>query len=62
MWEHMHYNDTDESYWQLRIQFGIRQWFEGIYPGYKRKRIMDEQGRPIEAGPIERDRERTRSV
>lgn len=62
MWEHMHYNDTDESYWQLRIQFGIRQWFEGIYPGYKRKRIMDEEGRPIEAGPIERDRERTRSV
>jgi hypothetical protein len=61
MWEHEHYNDTDASYWQLQIKFGIRAWFEAIWPdGYTRKRIYDELGRPIEAGPIVRIRERER--
>lgn len=59
MWEHEHYNDSDKSYWQLRIQFGIRFWFTDIWPqGYTSKRVHDESGRPIIAGPIERVRER----
>ena len=59
MWEHEHYNDSPNSIKQLRIQFGIRFWFTGIWPkGYTSQRVFDEQGRPIEAGAIERVRER----
>lgn len=59
MWEHEHYNDNPKPIKQLRIQFGIRFWFTGIWPeGYASQRIYDEQGRPIVAGAIERVRER----
>jgi gentisate 1,2-dioxygenase len=59
MWEHEHYNDNPRPVRQLRIQFGIRFWFTKIWPeGYTSKRIYDEEGRPIEAGEIERHRER----
>jgi quercetin dioxygenase-like cupin family protein len=58
-WEHEHYNDSDHSYRQLRIQFGIRFWFTDIWPeGYTAQRIYDEFGNPIIAGRIERVRER----
>jgi quercetin dioxygenase-like cupin family protein len=59
MWEHEHYNDNPKPIRQLRIQFGIRFWFVGIWPdGYTSQRIYDGEGRPIEAGAIERYRER----
>jgi quercetin dioxygenase-like cupin family protein len=59
MWEHEHYNDSPNRIRQLRIQFGIRFWYTGIWPeGYTNTRIYDAQGRPIEAGVIERVRER----
>lgn len=59
MWEHEHYNDNPNPIKQLRIQFGIRFWFTGIWPeGYSSQRIYDDRGRPIEAGAIERVRER----
>ena len=59
MFEHEHYNDTDEDYRLLRIQFGIRFWFTDIWPeGYESRRIYDAEGRPIIAGWIERERER----
>ena len=59
MWEHEHYNPSSDSYWQLRIQYGIRFWWQDIWPDcYGPRRIKDEQGRPIEAGRIERVRER----
>ncbi len=59
MLEHEHYNPSDDSYWQLRIGFGIRYWWQDIWPeGYGPKRILDKQGKPIEAGVIERVRER----
>lgn len=59
MWEHEHYNDSTKSYWQLRIQFGIRYWCQDLWPeGYGPKRIYDDAGKPITAGAIERQRER----
>lgn len=59
MWEHEHYNDSRESYWQLQIRFGIRTWWQDVWPeGYGPRRIFDEAGRPIIAGAIERVRER----
>jgi gentisate 1,2-dioxygenase len=59
MWEHEHYNDNPNPVRQLRIQFGIRFWFTGIWPqGYTSQRIYDAEGKPIEAGMIERHRER----
>jgi quercetin dioxygenase-like cupin family protein len=59
MFEHEHYNDTDERYLLLRIQFGIRFWFTEIWPsGYTSQRIYDESGQPLVAGRIERERER----
>jgi gentisate 1,2-dioxygenase len=58
MWEHEHYNDSPRKIRQLRIQFGIRFWFHEIWPPYRTTRIYDDQGRPIEAGAIERHRER----
>jgi mannose-6-phosphate isomerase-like protein (cupin superfamily) len=61
MWEHEHSNDNPSRVQQLRIAFGIRTWFTGIWPeGFTSQRIYDEDGKPMEAGPIERDRERTR--
>lgn len=59
MWEHEHVNDNPNRIVQLRIQFGIRFWFTEIWPqGFTTQRIYDNSGRPIEAGPIERERER----
>lgn len=61
MWEHEHYNNTPNSYWQLRIESGIRFWFTDMWPeGYRSQRIYDESGNPIIAGKIERVRERIR--
>lgn len=61
MWEHEHYNETSESYWQLQIRFGIRIWWQEVWPaGYGPQRILDDAGKPITAGQIERIRERTR--
>ncbi len=60
MYEHEHYNDSGHAYRQLRIQFGIRFWFTDIWPeGYTSQRVYDAEGRPIEAGVIERVRERS---
>lgn len=60
MWEHEHYNPSTVPMRQLRIQFGLRFWFTDIWPqGYTSRRIYDDQGRPIQAGPMERERERT---
>jgi mannose-6-phosphate isomerase-like protein (cupin superfamily) len=60
MWEHQHMNDNPNPIKQLRIAFGIRTWFTGIWPeGFASQRIYDEQGRPIEAGQIVRHRERS---
>jgi mannose-6-phosphate isomerase-like protein (cupin superfamily) len=59
MWEHEHMNDNPNPIKQLRIAFGVRTWFTGIWPeGFTTQRIYDEAGNPIEAGPIERNRER----
>jgi mannose-6-phosphate isomerase-like protein (cupin superfamily) len=61
MWEHEHSNNNPGRVQQLRIAFGIRQWFTGIWPeGFKNQRIYDADGKPMEAGPIERDRDRDR--
>jgi mannose-6-phosphate isomerase-like protein (cupin superfamily) len=60
MWEHEHMNDNPNPIKQLRIAFGIRQWFVDLWPaGFQSQRIFDQEGRPIQAGPIERHRERT---
>jgi hypothetical protein len=60
MWEHEHMNDNPKPIKQLRIAFGIRTWFTEIWPeGYTNQRIYDEYGKPIEAGRIVRQRERT---
>jgi mannose-6-phosphate isomerase-like protein (cupin superfamily) len=60
MWEHEHTNDNPNSITQLRIGFGIRPWFTSIWPeGFTSQRIYDAYGKPIEAGPIVRERERT---
>lgn len=60
MWEHEHMNDNPNPIKQLRIAFGIRQWFVDLNPAFQSQRIYDNDGRPIQAGPIERHRERTR--
>jgi len=52
MWEHEHYNHSTQSYWQLRIQFGIRYWCQDLWDGYTPRRILDAHGKPIEAGRI----------
>lgn len=54
MHEHEHYNEGTETSRLLRIQFGIRYWFQEIWPeGYTPERILDAEGRPIEAGWID---------
>lgn len=51
MAEHEHFNEGGEAYRLLRIQFGIRYFFQDVWPeGYTPTRIHDAQGRPIEAG------------
>jgi len=61
MWAHQHKNDNPNRIRQLRIGFGIRPWFTSIWPeGFTSQRVMDENGDPIEAGRIKRERERTR--
>lgn len=61
MWEHQHVNENENRIVQLRIQFGIRFWFTEIWPeGFTTQRIYDADGNPIEAGAIDRDRERSR--
>lgn len=51
MHEHEHYNPGDESYRLLRIQFGIRYFFQEVWPeGYTPTRSVDADGNPIEAG------------
>jgi quercetin dioxygenase-like cupin family protein len=60
MWEHQHMNDNPNPITQLRIAFGIRQWFTDLWPeGFTSQRIYDEKGNPIVAGRIERKRERS---
>jgi mannose-6-phosphate isomerase-like protein (cupin superfamily) len=62
MWEHEHNNDNPERVQQLRIAFGIRTWFTSLWPeGFGSQRIYDADGKAMEAGPIERDRERSHS-
>jgi mannose-6-phosphate isomerase-like protein (cupin superfamily) len=59
MWEHQHMNDNPNPIKQLRIAFGIRQWFTSVWPeGFTNQRVYDKYGKPIEAGPIIRERER----
>jgi quercetin dioxygenase-like cupin family protein len=61
MWEHEHTNNNPFPVEQLRIAFGIRSWFTDMWPdGFASQRIYDADGRPIEAGAIERGRERSR--
>lgn len=61
MWEHEHTNNNPNAVEQLRIAFGIRAWFTSIWPaGFTNQRIHDADGNPIEAGAINRDRERSR--
>jgi quercetin dioxygenase-like cupin family protein len=63
MWEHEHFNPSTDSYWQLQIKFGIRNWWQNVWPdGFGPRRIFDEQGRPIERGVIERVRDRQREL
>ncbi len=51
MAEHEHYNEGDESYRLLRIQFGIRYFWQEVWPeGYTPTRIHDAEGKPLEAG------------
>jgi hypothetical protein len=59
MWEHEHVNDNPNRIVQLRIAFGIRQWFCEVNPEFNSRRIYDRDGKPIQAGRIERQRERT---
>lgn len=59
MWEHEHVNDNPFPIKQLRIAFGIRQWITDVWPeGFTNQRIYDADGNPLEARPIERERER----
>lgn len=59
MLEHEHTNNNPNPVKQLRIAFGIRAWFTDIWPeGFAPQRSYDEDGQPIEAGAIERVRER----
>jgi mannose-6-phosphate isomerase-like protein (cupin superfamily) len=51
MAEHEHFNEGTEAYRLLRIQFGIRYFFQEVWPaGYTPARVHDEAGLPIEAG------------
>lgn len=51
MAEHEHFNEGTEAYRLLRIQFGIRYFFQEVWPeGYTPTRIHDGDGRPLEAG------------
>lgn len=51
MAEHEHYNEGTEAYRLLRIQFGIRYFWQEVWPeGYTPTRILDAEGKPIEAG------------
>jgi quercetin dioxygenase-like cupin family protein len=51
MHEHEHFNEGGETSRLLRIQFGIRYFFQEVWPeGYTPARIHDAEGRPIEAG------------
>jgi quercetin dioxygenase-like cupin family protein len=51
MHEHEHSNPGDVAYRLLRIQFGIRYFFQDIWPeGYTPTRSVDADGNPIEAG------------
>ncbi len=51
MAEHEHFNEGTEAYRLLRIQFGIRYFFQEVWPeGYTPTRIHDAEGRPLEAG------------
>jgi hypothetical protein len=57
MWEHEHTNTSPSTVEQLRIAFGIRQWFTGIWPdGFTSQRIYDADGNPMEAGKVDRGR------
>jgi mannose-6-phosphate isomerase-like protein (cupin superfamily) len=58
-WEHEHVNDNPNRIVQLRIAFGIRQWFVEVNPAFNSRRIYDRDGNAIQAGRIERQRERT---
>jgi mannose-6-phosphate isomerase-like protein (cupin superfamily) len=60
MWEHEHVNDNPNRIVQLRIGFLIRYWVTELWPeGFTSRRIYDRDGKPIEAGRIVRERERT---
>jgi hypothetical protein len=51
MAEHEHFNEGTEASRLLRIQFGIRYFFQEVWPeGYMPARVHDAAGRPIEAG------------
>jgi mannose-6-phosphate isomerase-like protein (cupin superfamily) len=51
MAEHEHFNEGQEASRMLRIQFGIRYFFQEVWPeGYTPARVHDADGRPIEAG------------
>jgi mannose-6-phosphate isomerase-like protein (cupin superfamily) len=51
MAEHEHFNEGTEASRLLRIQFGIRYFFQEVWPeGYTPARVHDAAGRPIEAG------------
>jgi mannose-6-phosphate isomerase-like protein (cupin superfamily) len=51
MAEHEHFNAGEEAYRLLRIQFGIRYFFQEVWPeGYTPTRIHDSEGQPLEAG------------
>lgn len=53
MAEHEHFNEGTEAYRLLRIQFGIRYFWQEVWPeGYTPTRILDAEGRPLEAGWI----------
>lgn len=60
MAEHQHFNESGTVERMLRVSYGIRWWWEDVWPeGYKVRRVYDKAGRPIEAGQIERVRERS---
>lgn len=59
MWEHEHVNDNPNRIVQLRIAFNIRFWITDLWPeGFTSRRILDDAGKPIVAGAIQRVRER----
>jgi quercetin dioxygenase-like cupin family protein len=53
MYEHEHFNQSDNTYRLLQIKFGMRAWFTNIWPeGYTSQRIYDDAGNPIISGRI----------